>query len=71
MSYTYDTRDDYKGFDKLTESAYDLGDRINQEARKTGADRLDLLRSWDGSAEDKAALAEIWGGPCAGAEFQP
>lgn len=69
--YTYDARQDYAGFDNLTGEAREWGDRINRQARETGADRQDLLRACDAPAEVKVALAEVWGGPGAGKEFQP
>ncbi len=69
MNYTYDARQDYAGFEHLTEAQQVRGHNINEQARREGADRYDLLRASDAPAEDKAALAEVWGGPGAGAEF--
>lgn len=70
--YTYETRDDYKGFDTLTDSARALGDDVNRRARagESSGDRYLLLVAATGSAEDKAALAELWGGPGASKEFR-
>ncbi len=68
-SYTYDARQDYAGFENLTEAQQALGDQINRQARQDGSDRKDLLRAADAPPGDKAALAEVWGGPGAGEEF--
>lgn len=69
MAYTYDARQDYAGFDTLTAAQRDLGARINEQARTEGGDRYLLLVAADAPASDKAALAEVWGGPGAGEEF--
>lgn len=68
--YTYPDRSDEAGFDDLTTDQQRLGHRINAEARSFGSDRQDLLRRYEAPAADKVALAELWGGPGAGKEFQ-
>ncbi len=70
-AYTYDARDDYVGLDALSDEARGLGYQINQKVRDRGDDRIDFLRASTASPEAKAALAEVWGGPGAGKEFQP
>ena len=69
MGYTYDARQDFEGFESLTAAQRELGARINESARDVGTDRHALLVAADAPAEDKAALADIWGGPGAGEEF--
>ncbi len=69
MSYTYDTRDDEAGFEGLTDTQRTLRDAINEQARRDGSDRYLLLVAADAPTADKAALAEVWGGPGAGREF--
>ncbi len=69
--YTYDTYDDYAGFENLTDEARTEGGRINRLARRDGADRHELLCESSATPEVKAALAEVWGGPGAGKEFLP
>ena len=67
--YTHDARQDYAGFDQLTEVQRKLGDRINRQARQDGSDRRDLLAAADADPADKTAVAELWGGRGAGEEF--
>jgi hypothetical protein len=71
-AYTYDARQDYAGAEHLTDAQRDLMDRINQQARagESSGDRYVLLVAADAAGADKAALAEVWGGPGAGEEFQ-
>ncbi|GIM88817.1 hypothetical protein [Paractinoplanes toevensis] len=72
MSYTYDTHDDTAGFDTLTDAQRMLGRDVNERARngEAGGDRRLILKDIRSApAADKAALAEIWGGPGAGKEF--
>ena len=73
MSYTYDLRQDYEGFDALTVAQREMGRDVNERARagEHGGDRFLTLMDSVGPAEDKAALAEVWGGPGAGAGFLP
>ncbi len=68
-SYTTGTRQDEAGFDTLTDSQRTLGHAIYDLARKDDSDRYLLLVAADGTPQDKAALAELWGGPGAGREF--
>ncbi len=67
--YTYDARQDYVGFENLSNEAQGVGNGINRLTRDNGGDRIDLLRKSTASAEAKAELADLWGGPGAGAEF--
>jgi hypothetical protein len=69
--YTYDARQDYEGFENLTEAQRELGDRINRQAREDGGDRYDLLVAADAPAADKEALNVVWGGPNAAGRFLP
>ncbi len=69
MSYTYDLHQDGQGFDTLTLQQQILGRADTLTARDHGGDRADLLRQAVADTADKAALAELWGGPGAGAEF--
>jgi hypothetical protein len=71
--YTYDLRQDEQGFEDLTDSQQELGRAVNERARdgEDGGDRQLILRRLKVPAENKAALAEVWGGPGAGAEFLP
>jgi hypothetical protein len=68
-NYAYTYPRDLSYLDDLPESARELGRRISTSADSFGRDLRDLLVEADASPEDKAALAEVWGGPGAGAEF--
>lgn len=74
MSYQYTYPDPtYEvGFESLTDAQRELGVAANERARdgEYAGDRAAILHSLKVPAEDKAALAEIWGGPGAGQEFQ-
>ncbi len=70
--HTYPDPTDEVGFEALSEAQRELGRVVNERARdgEEGGDRYRiLLRLRRVPAEDKAALAEVWGGPGAGAEF--
>lgn len=67
--YTYDLRQDEQGHEDLTDGQRGLMRSINRAARHNLGDRYDLLVKATASPEDKAALAEFWGGPGAGKEF--
>lgn len=67
MSYTYP--DDLSYLDDQPDHVRELGIRLHREAARNGSDLRDLLAEADASGADKAALAEVWGGPGAGAEF--
>lgn len=54
-------------YEDLTTNQQRLFDEIEQDW--TGADLRDLLLESDATAADKAAVAEVFGGPGAGAEF--
>ncbi len=54
-------------YDDLTREQRRLLDEVEQDA--TGTDLRDVLHAAGGSAEDKAAVAEILGGVGAGREF--
>ena len=51
----------------LTPAQQRLFDEVEQDW--TGADLQDLIRAADVPAADKAAVAEVFGGPGAGSEF--
>lgn len=69
--YTYPDATDEVGFANLTADQRELGVAVNERARdgEDGGDRCLILRRLNVPAENKAALAEMWGGPGAGAEF--
>lgn len=71
--YTYPDRTDEVGFESLTPEQRELGIAVNERARdgELGGDRALILHSLKVPAANKAALAEIWGGAGAGAEFLP
>lgn len=54
-------------YEDLTPAQRDLYDRL--DADSAGNDLRDLLQAEDAPAADKAAVAEVLGGPGAGAEF--
>ena len=58
-------------YDDLTDTQKQLHDRLKQSAGWSGADLRDLTLETDALGEDKTAVAEVFGGPGAGAEFQP
>jgi hypothetical protein len=69
--YTYPDATDEVGFETLTEAQRELGVAVNERARdgEDDGDRYLILRRLNVPAENKAALAEVWGGPGAGQEF--
>ncbi|MFI5938080.1 hypothetical protein [Actinoplanes sp. NPDC051494] len=71
--YTYPSPMDEPGFDGLPDAQRELGRAVNERARdgEHGGDRRLILLSLNVPAEDKAALAMIWGGPDAAKEFLP
>lgn len=70
MSYQYTYPDDVSHLDRLPAGSRELGLQCLAVARATGEDLLTVLMQAWARAEDKAPLAEIWGGPGAGAEFK-
>lgn len=54
-------------YDRLTEAQKELEHHVMRTHR--GRDLRDVLIEAEGSAEDKAAVAEFLGGPGSGAEF--
>ncbi len=71
--YTYGAPMDEAGFENLTPAQRELGQAVNERARdgEDGGDRRLILRRLNVPAADKAALAEVWCGPAAAAEFLP
>jgi hypothetical protein len=53
----------------LTPDQRELYNRIDIDAGYNGRDTRDLLLEASASPEDKAAVAEVFGGPGAGEEF--
>jgi len=56
-------------YDDLNDTQRMLHDRLQQSAGWSGATLRDLLVEATAEPEDKAAVAEVFGGPGAGAEF--
>lgn len=56
-------------YNDLTDAQKALHDQLSVSAGWSGADLRDLLQEADAPAEDKAAVAEVLGGPGAGKEF--
>jgi hypothetical protein len=56
-------------YDDLNADQRKLYDQLEESSGWSGADLRDLLREADAPAEDKAAVAEVFGGPGAGDEF--
>lgn len=58
-------------YNELTPAQRLLHDNLVVSAGWSGADLRDLLQEVDAPAEDKRAVAEVFGGHDAGAEFLP
>ncbi len=57
------------GYGGLTPTQRQLHDDVQRVGREHGRDMRDVLVEADATPEDKAAVAEVYGGPGAGAEF--
>jgi hypothetical protein len=68
--YTYTYPRDLSYLDALPDRLRRLARHLSDEADATGADLADLVRERGGPPEDKAALAEVFAGPQAAAEFR-
>jgi hypothetical protein len=56
-------------YDDLTEAQKELHDKLSVSAGWSGANLRDLMLESDAPDGDKAAVAEVFGGLGAGAEF--
>lgn len=57
-------------YEDLTDSQKELHDTVAGRADWTGEDYRAVLIRTDGTQQDKAACAAVWGGPEAAAESQ-
>lgn len=57
------------GYGGLNPTQRQLHDDVQKKASWDGLDLRDVLIAADATAEDKAAVAEVYGGQGAGAEF--
>lgn len=57
------------GYGGLTPVQRQLHDDVQREARQNRRDMRDVLIDADATPGDKAAVAEVYGGPGAGEEF--
>jgi hypothetical protein len=60
MSYQYTYPADTSYLNGLPQRQQDLARELLRESAESGADLADLLAAADASAEDKAALEQVW-----------